>query len=295
MGILPVNKVLWSFLLLCTAACILQPVMAENGTITIAYRGSGGSYIGETIIFDGRNTYGNTTLLKITGPGLPSEGVPVNNLNGMSGSATPVGVDPYGMWKFAWYASGISGLEKLQTARYTFTATDSAHPGAYATTSLMLKKPEFYVNISPNPSNPGNYIELTGTAEQGITSAKIDITDPSGKVLHTFTSPVSSSGYLSFGFHSDMEPGQYTVTISNPSLKIPYVTVLSVVAPERALPFTPVRTPEQGSAVSPAYVTDAAASAPGSTPGPTKSPVTGTTILAALIIGVIVPVISRRS
>jgi hypothetical protein len=295
MGILPVNKVLWSFLLLCAAACILQPVMAENGTITIAYRGSGGSYIGETIIFDGRNTYGNTTLLKITGPGLPSEGVPVNNLNGVSGSATPVGVDQNGMWKFAWYASGISGLEKLQTARYTFTATDSANPDASATTSLMLKKPEFYVNISPNPSNPGNYVEVTGTAEQGITSAKIDITDPSGKVLHTFTSPVSSSGYLSFGFHSDMEPGQYTVTISNPSLKIPYVTVLSVVAPEGALPFTPVRTPEQGPAVSTADVTDTAASAPGSKPGPTKSPVPCTTILAALIIGAIVPVVSRRS
>ena len=82
MGIIPVNKIFCSFLLLCAAACVLQPVMADNGTITIAYRGSGGGYIGDTIVFDGRNTFGNTTLLKITGPGLPAEGVPVNNLNG---------------------------------------------------------------------------------------------------------------------------------------------------------------------------------------------------------------------
>jgi hypothetical protein len=133
MGIFMVNKFFCSFLLLCAAACVLQPAMAENGTITIAYRGSGGGYIGDTIIFDGSNTYGNTTLLKISGPGLPPEGVAINNLNGISGTATPVGVDTYGMWKFAWYASGISGLEKLQTARYTFTATDSANPGKSAT------------------------------------------------------------------------------------------------------------------------------------------------------------------
>src|SRR5512137_1676389 len=119
MGIIPEHKIFCSFLLLCAAACVLQPVMAENGTITIAYRGSGGGYIGDTIVFDGRNTFGNMTLLKINGPGLPSDGVPVNNLNGPSGTATSVGVDQYGMWKFVWYASTIPGLERLQTARYT--------------------------------------------------------------------------------------------------------------------------------------------------------------------------------
>ena len=107
MRIIPANKIFCSILLLCAAACILQPVMAENGTITIAYRGSGGSYIGETVVFDGRNTYGNTTLIKITGPNLPSDGVQVNNLNAPSGTATSVGVDPDGMWKYVWYASAF--------------------------------------------------------------------------------------------------------------------------------------------------------------------------------------------
>ena len=154
MGKITFKRIFCSFLLLVAAACILYPVVADNGTITIAYRGSGGSTIGDTVVFDGRNTYGNTILLKITGPGLPSQGVPVNNLNGPSGTATSVGVDQYGMWKFVWYASGIPGLDKLQTARYTFIATDSENPAASATTSLLLKKPEFYITVSPNPSYP---------------------------------------------------------------------------------------------------------------------------------------------
>jgi hypothetical protein len=295
MGILPEHKIFWCFLLLCAAACVLQPVMAENGTITIAYRGSGGGYIGDTIVFDGRNTFGNMTLLKINGPGLPSDGVPVNNLNGPSGTATSVGVDQYGMWKFVWYASTIPGLERLQTARYTITAMDSENPEQSTTTSVMLKKPEFYITVSPNPSNPGDYVELIGTAEQGITSVKIEVTDASGRVLHVFTSPVGSSGYLSYGFHGDMEPGQYTVTVSNPSIKAPYKTVLSVVAPEETLPVTTVMTPEPGSAIPTAEVTGVVTPAPASETSPTKSPVAPLTILAALMAGVIIAGISRRS
>jgi hypothetical protein len=296
MGLIHLNRFFYSFLLLCAAACILQPVMAENGTISIAYRGSGGTYIGDTIIFDGTNTFGNTTLLKITGPGLPSEGLPMTNLNGPFGTATSVRVDHDGMWKFVWYAAHIPGLEKMQTAKYTFTATDSLNPGESAKTALLLKRPAFYITVSPNPSNPGDYIELTGIAEQGITSAKIEITDASGKVLHSFTSPVdSSSGSLSYDFHGDMETGQYTVTVSNPSLKTSYTTVMSVVAPGETQPVTTVMTQVQGSALPTAEVTEKVTPAPASETSPAKSPVAPLTILAALMAGVIVAGISRRS
>jgi hypothetical protein len=295
MGKIPVNKIFCSFLLLYAAVCIVQPAMAENGTITIAYRGSGGIYIGDTITFDGYNTFGNTTLLKITGPGLPSDGVPMNNLNGPAGTTTSVGVDQYGMWKYVWYASNVPGLEKMQTARYTFTATDSANPEQSTTTSLYLKRPEFYITVSPNPSNPGDYIELIGSTEQDIDSAKIEVTDSSGKVLHTFASPVGAFGYLSYSFHGDMEPGQYTVTVSNPSLKAPYRTIMSVVAPEGTLPVTTVMTPEQGTAIPTAHGTEEATPMPASETSPTKSPVAPLTILAAVLAGIILAGISRRS
>jgi hypothetical protein len=296
MGFLPEHKIFCSFLLLCAAACILQPVMAaDNGTITIAYRGSGGSYVGETVVFDGRNTYGNTTLLKITGPGLPAEGVPVNNLNGPSGATTSIDVDKYGAWKFVWYASSIPGGEKLKSGRYTFTAMDSLQPDKSATTLFMLKKPEYSVSVSPNPVNPGNYVEVIGTAEQGITFAKIDITDSSGKVLHTFTSPVSSSGYFSYGFHVDMNTGQYPVTVSNPALKSSFGTVLSVIPEGVTQPVTIVKTPVQESATRPAEVPVETTTVPVPKPSPTKSPVAPVTILAALMAGVIVAGSSRRS
>ena len=71
MKILSVNKIFCSFLLLCAAACVLQPVMADNGTITIAYRGSGGSYVGDTVVFDGRNTYWEYDPYKNHRPGSP--------------------------------------------------------------------------------------------------------------------------------------------------------------------------------------------------------------------------------
>jgi hypothetical protein len=295
MGILPVYKIFWIFLLLCAATCILQPVMAaDNGTITIAYRGSGGSYVGETVVFDGRNTYGNTTLLKITGPGLPAEGVPVNNLNGASGGTTSVEVDQYGAWKYVWYASSVPGVEKLKTGKYTFTATDSHNPDKSSTAFFMLEKPEYKVSSSPNPVNPGNYVEVIGNAEQGITYARIDVADSSGKILHSFTSPVSSSGYFSYGFHVDMSPGQYPVTVSNPALKSSFGTVMSVVPEGGTQPVTIVTTPAQVSASRPAQVTAEMTTEPAPQPTPTKSPVALVTILAGLMAGCIVAGISRR-
>ncbi len=294
MGIIPVNKIFCSFLLLCAAACVLQSVMADNGTITIAYRGSGGGYVGETVVFDGRNTYGNITLLKIMGPGLPSGGVPVNNLNDLSGAGTPAEVDQYGAWKFVWYAANVQGIEKLKTGRYTFTATDAANPDKSATALFMLKKPEYSVIASPNPVNPGKYIELIGTAEQGISFAKIDIADSSGRVLHTYTSPVSSSGYFSYGFHVDMDPGQYPVTVSNPGLTAPFGTVISVVPEGGAQPVTTMITPKQVSVFPTDEVTGEITTAPVPEPSPTKSPVTPVTILAALMVCVIGAKISRR-
>jgi len=289
-----VNKIFCVFLLLLAAPCIIQPVMADNGTISIAYRGSGGGYVGDTVVFDGRNTYGNTTMVKINGPGLPSEGVPVNNLNGPSGTGTPVEVDKNGEWRFGWYSSSVPGVEKLMTGRYTFTAIDSANPDRSATASFMLKKPDYSITASPNPVNPGKYVELIGTAEQGVAYAKIDIKDSSGNVLHSYSSPVSSSGYFSYSFHVDMAPGQYPVSVSNPSLKVPFGTVISVVSENGTVPVTTGTVPVQVSAVPVADVTAETTAVPASDPAPTKSPVALVTILAALITGIIAYAISRQ-
>ena len=232
MSIVRINKDFSVLVLLIAAICIIQPVLGVNGTVTIAYRGSGGSYIGDTVIFDGKNTVGNITFIRITGPGLPFEGVPIYNLNGNPGSGNTIEVNPDGTWKLAWYTSSIKGVEKMQTARYYITAADLAHPESSSTTSVLMKKAEFYANLTPNPATNADYVSLTGSAERGVSYVRIDVTDNSGKILHTYSSPVSASGYFNYGFHVDMQPGQYYITVSNPSLKNSLRMVLTIVPPQ---------------------------------------------------------------
>jgi hypothetical protein len=206
--------------MLISAICIIQPVFAQGGgTMTITYRGSGGYYIGDTIIFDGKDTIGNTTLLKITGPGLPGPGVPVYDLEGTPGSGNTAPMDNDGTWKFVWSSANIRGIDKLMTARYTITAFDLINPGQTASVSVFLKKPEFYINPQLNPINPGDYIQLSGVAELGVTNVKIDVADSDGKIVRTHTAPVSGAGYFNYEFRGDLQPGQYFVTASNPSMK----------------------------------------------------------------------------
>ncbi len=230
------NKFFSILLLLIAAICIIQPVLGVNGTVSISYRGSGGSYIGDTVIFDGRNTAGNVTFLRITGPDLPLEGVPIYDLNGSPGSGNPVEVDADGTWKLAWYTSSIKGLEKMQTARYYFTAADLANPEISSTTSVLMKKAEFYAALTPNPATINDYVSLTGSAERGISYVQIDITDTTGKVVHSYTSPVSASGYFNYGFHVDMQPGQYYLKVSNPLIKTPLHLTFTIVTSRAGVP-----------------------------------------------------------
>ncbi len=223
-------------ILIICSFCLVLPVSAANGTVSIYYRGSGGSYIGDSITFDGVNTLGNTTIIKINGPGLPVEGVPLYDLTGTPGSGNTIAPGNGGAWSFSWDTDRVVGLDLLQTARYTFTAMDQQHPGTTATTSIMLKKPEFYVIVTPNPSVIDDYVTLTGYAEKGVNYVQIDVTDANGIALHTFTAPVSADGYFQYGFHINMVPGQYLLQVSNPLLNNKLVKVLTVIVPATPTP-----------------------------------------------------------
>jgi hypothetical protein len=249
------KKFIFALTLLAAVMVIALPVCAVNGTISIAYRGSGGSYLGDTIIFDGHNSFGNVTVIQMSGPGLPAGGVPVYDLNGAIGSGNPIPVNPDGSWKFAWYSNSIRGSEKIQTARYYFTVYDLSSPDKTATTSVMLKKPEFYVTVSPSLASYGDYIQLTGLAEKGSSNVRFDISDASGKIVHAYDTTVSGSGYFNKGFHIDMPDGVYTVILSSPSTKTTYRGYLTV-APNSVI----------------AAMKNASAPETGSSPVPTESP-----------------------
>jgi hypothetical protein len=241
MGITKHSGIISLTLFFIIAMLIVQPVLADipktvpaiTDTMSIAYRGNGGYYIGNTIILDGKDTAGNVTLLKITGPGLPAEGVPLYDLNGQAGSGNSIAVNPDGTWKFVWYTANINGIEKMQTTRYTLSATDLANPDNVAATSIFLKKADFSVIASPDTLQKGEYVELSGNAENGVSTVRIDVTDLSGNVLRTFESAVSASGYFNSGFHADMPPGQYYVVITNPVLKKSSRIILTIVGPQQ--------------------------------------------------------------
>jgi len=217
-------------LVIALAFCI-QPVLAADETFTITYRGPGGYYIGDNIIFDGINKVGNITLVKVTGPGLPAAGVPVYDLDGAEGTSNPVQVNADGTWRFVWYTSTIKGLDKMQTARYHIIAFDSADPTATATTSVMMKKPDFYVVANPSTLETGEYLRLIGNAEQAITDIRIEISDANGNVVHTENTGASQTGYFTYALHVDMPPGEYFITVTSPSARTTFRTSITVIPP----------------------------------------------------------------
>lgn len=243
------------FALFIACMCIIQPVLAQDGSMIISYRGSGGYYLGDTVVFDGRTTVGTPALLKISGPGLPPEGVPVYDLNGVPGSGNTIPVNEDGTWRFVWYSTTVKGSEKIRTARYTITAFDPTNPEKKASVAILLKMPYVYINPQLHEVTPGDYVQLNGITELGVTELKIDIADPNGTILRSYTSPVSGSGYFHYGFRADMQPGEYFVSVSSPAMKEVLRTTITVVPQEgNPLPATttsPISTPAESVSVPP--------------------------------------------
>jgi len=294
MDILLLTRYFCTFVMVIAVIGILQPVLAQEGSMTISYRGAGGYYIGDTIIFDGKNTIGNTTLLKISGPGLTSQGVPVYDLNGIPGSGNTAPVSQDCSWKFVWSSANIIGVEKLVTARYTITAFDLTNPEKTASVSILMKKPEFYINLQQSQINPGDYVQLNGNAERGVKEVQIAIADSNGTILRSYTSSVSGSGYFNYGFHADMQPGQYIVSVSNPSMKSVLKTSITVVPPGESAPTTTVTsqisTPSESLSVPPTpspNLTQPVSSSPSAIP---LSPLIA--IAGLIISGIIILVLS---
>ena len=287
MDMLRLNRRLCSFVLLVALILIMQPVLADAGSVTISYRGSGGYYIGDSITFDGKNTAGNTTIVKITGPGLPPEGVPLYDLNGIAGSGNTVPVNDDNSWKFNWNSMNTQGIENLVTARYTITAMDQANPEKTATTSILIKKSEFYLTIQQGLINPGDYVQLNGVAEKGVTYVMIDVTDSDGTKLHTFLSPVSGTGSFNYGFHADMPPGKYFVTVSNPAMKNSLMSPLTVVSQANTTVTSVVLANATVTQVSSPEITQPPAVVPSPTPALPLSPmaaIAGLFISAGIIL-----------
>ena len=178
------------------------------------------------------------------------------------------------------------GLENLYTAEYTLTAYDLSHPEINSSISIMLKKPEFYVTMNPNPASLDDYIQIAGDAENGASSLEINVLDSSGNKVHTFNAPVSAGGFFNYGFHVDMPPGQYTVTITSPSMLQSLTKTLTISATNTNA--TAVGNATAGQAVPPGTTVTGI---PGTQPAnptitqTTVSPAAGTLVISSKPVG----------
>jgi len=218
--------------------------------------------------------------------------VPIYDLNGDAGTGSVIPGETAGSWKFAWYTSTIQGIEKLQTARYTLTVFDKTIPDKTATTSILLKKPEFFVVAIPSVAGHGDYVQLTGSIEKGVTSAHFDITDVSGNRVHSYDTSVSSSGYFNKGFHIDMPPGVYHITMSSPSVRTTYRSYLTVEPkkspagiPETTIPVSQAPEPDAARPVSPVDSSPSMATGGTGSLLVTSSPLGATVYLDSTIAG----------
>jgi hypothetical protein len=207
--------------------------------------------------------------------------------------------DSRGQWTFTWDTSRTD-TSKLQTARYTIKAWNLDTPDVMATISILFKQPEFYIMAHPATAEMGDYIDLRGVAEKGVTYIKLDITDAAGTPAHTFMSPVSATGDFEYGFHVDMKPGQYYVTGTNPSMKNNLRLVLTITAPNSTATATTSPQEEITTAIAtPAGTASQTASA--TQPVPSQKPVStrtgvapGTIVLALSVFGAFAIISNRK-
>ena len=276
-----VLKIFSGILFLVLIAVCMVPVSADNGAVTITYRGAGGYYVGDTIAFDGKNTFGNTTVVRITGPGLPAEGVPPYNLTGTPGTGNTAVVDDTHSWAFYWDISRAAGVDHLYTAKYTLTAYDADHPDVTASVAVMLKKPEFSVTMTPNPATLDDYVTIIGYSEKGAENIEIDVLDAQGNKVHTYLAATDASGDFNYGFHVDLAPGQYTVNVGSPSMTRSTKKTLTVTAAK-----TNTTASEAGSEMPVTNSTVTTTTTPvGITPAETTSTPSGSLVVSSKPVG----------
>jgi hypothetical protein len=146
--------------------------------VTIAAQGDQSYYLGEKVIFSGRNSDSGSTYLFITGPGTFSTGPGIPGAGGkltsplqavVSGNAdsfTEVKTKPDKTWEYVYYTANLP----YEAGTYTVYAEsqpkahDQLGPDA-ANVGIILKKPFITAEISPASVSNGAPFTISGIAE----------------------------------------------------------------------------------------------------------------------------------
>ncbi len=237
----------WKIVLLIitagAAVLLVSPVSANPAgdpggkpVVTIIARGDGSYYLGEEAFFSGVNTDSDSTYLFMTGPNLPENGGNLaspsrNATGGDPGSFTVVKTKPDTTWDYHWYTSGLM----LDAGSYTIYAAsqpkakDQLADIPYGTTSIIVKKPFIFTNISSFSVVQGQPFTITGTTEGNPPEVQIWIigdtyvstikTPVNSDALFTFTADAVMSGKLPAGqnylfVQHPMQNNQFDIAVS---------------------------------------------------------------------------------
>lgn len=205
-----------------TVATTVSPTTAfigADGTITITVRGSTDFYIGDRISFDGTSNASQSLVLKITGPGLSADGVPLDNPSGSAGSGSLVTVGSNGKWTYTWDTSLLSNTS-IQTAKYTVYAVDLANPTVSTKIGVMIHKKTLSFTLTPNPVPLGQTITLEGSTTADVSQVRFDLVRvpelASERSSIGYDIRLAADGSFTKQFHADLPAGTYAATVKTP-------------------------------------------------------------------------------
>lgn len=187
----------------------------QDGTIAIGHIGDNQLTWGDVVSLSGTSNVSENLLLRLVGPGLPSDGVSLLNLSDTAGQPVTVGSDS--SWSYIWRTSWTTGTLPT-TGKYSIRASDANYPGIYSDFIIYFTKPAMTLNLSPTTIETGEYSTVYGTTGVETDTVKINVSRyGEATVLKMYDADVDSANKYSLPVRFLLSSGMYNVTVTNPA------------------------------------------------------------------------------
>ncbi|MEN6609951.1 MAG: hypothetical protein ABFC24_03845 [Methanoregulaceae archaeon] len=202
-------------LAMAVVPCVSGAFSGQNGTITIGHIGENQLTWGDSLSLSGTSNVSANLILRLMGPGLPSDGVSLLNLNDTTGQPVSVGSDF--SWTYIWRTSWTTGTIPT-TGKYTIRASDVTYPDVYADFPLHFTLPAMTLNLTPTTIYTGDYSTVSGTTAVATDTVKVNVTKYGDTtVLKMYEADVDSSKKYNLPVRFSLASGKYNVTVTNPT------------------------------------------------------------------------------
>jgi len=205
------------------------PVTTASGSsagtgVTIAADGSKAYFLGEKVVFRGKNADSDFTYLFLTGPNLKDTGAKLTSpgtaaVSGNPDTFTVVKTKPDKTWEYSFYTANLP----FDAGSYTVYATSQPKAmdqlGQNANSDgIILKRPFITAKISSSEVAKGQLFTVTGIAVGQPPSVQVWIIG--NGFAYTAKTPVNSDGAFTFNADSALSgklaAGQYYLIVQHP-------------------------------------------------------------------------------